>query len=208
MTPCSVETEWCLFDMHEGPAMTRPSPRRCASGWLRLSGLTLVGALLGSLGVRAGDATAAERNGAGAGSPAAPPVKLATLGEASPEFAQKTGRAFLNVLDLSLPEMADVKVRVDAGDRLGALDVYRDLLVNHLKKLTRNQKLGAMHPHWNYSGSEDLLKGYVLIGRHAGGISVNYLGFPGAIDWFKIGVDRVYPYVREFLKPFSIRLDH
>lgn len=127
----------------------------------------------------------------GSGSPAAQPVKLATMGEASPEFAEETAQAFLKLLDLTIPEMAEVKTHADKADWTGALDAYRDLLINNLKRITHDKKLEPLHAHWNASGSEDLLEGYVLTGRHAGGVSVNYLGKPGQIDWFKIGVDFV-----------------
>jgi hypothetical protein len=158
-----------------------------------LSALSLISLLLLAplTALQAHDTGMTAKHLLAADSPAAPPVKLATSGEASPEFAAETASKFLSLLDLSQPELARVKELAEQKDLIGALDAYRDLLIAHLKDLTHQEKLDAMRPHENASGSEDLLEGYVLIGRHAGGVSVNYLGHPGAIDWFKIGVDKV-----------------
>ena len=124
------------------------------------------------------------------GSPAAPPVKLATNGEAGLEFTAQTAQAFLPLLDISRPEMAKVKAFADQRNWAGALDAYRDLLFDVLKKggdSTEKVVADRKVP----DGTVEMLKGTLWIGRQARGFSINHIGQPGAIDWFKIGVDRV-----------------
>ncbi len=126
-------------------------------------------------------------------SPEAPPVKLATLNQESPAFTAETAQRFLPLLDLTHPELAEVKAQADQPNWADALDAYRDLLVAHLKTKTRFAKPDqwVLFPHWDRSRPDELLAGTACLGRHDGGASINYIGLPGAIDWFKIGVDQI-----------------
>ncbi len=161
---------------------TRPSL------WRR-TGIGRVFASVGALVLICCTAFTAQSALSTSGSPAAPPVKLATMGEASPEFTAQTAQTFLPLLDLSLPELAKVKVEAEKRNWAGALDAYRDLLLDELKKpASRPEKI--IFDQKMSDDTVEMLKGTVRIGRLAGGVSVNDIGLPGAIDWFKIGVDR------------------
>ena len=91
----------------------------------------------------------------------------------------------LELLDLSRPELAEVRARAEADDLPGALREYRSLLARRMAKLPAQKS----HSFWLHSPAEAdrLLEGELITARY-GDTKVLYtvpIGKPGRIDFFK-----------------------
>jgi len=113
-----------------------------------------------------------------------------TEASAGPIDEQTTavGKQFFELIDLETPGLGKVRKLVQSSDYSAALDAYRDVLLDSL----RTRDYGELINHWGgVSEADEMLKGMVRIQRHAGGVSRNQIGLPGAINWIKPTVDEI-----------------
>ena len=114
--------------------------------------------------------------------PVAPGAKLDAAG------IEALGKKFFERIDLGTPGLEKPRGLVEKGSYKEALDAYRDVLLDDLKK----RDCGKMGLQWSgNSDADELMKGVARISRHAGGISKNNIGLPGAIEWTKPTVDEI-----------------
>jgi hypothetical protein len=116
-----------------------------------------------------------------------PAIPLAARQELSAEQITALGKEFFELVDLQTPGLEKARGLVAESDFSAALNAYRDALLDDLK----NRDFGEMVTHWGVSSADEMLQGIVRLKRHAGGISKNNIGLPGAIDWVKPTVDEI-----------------
>lgn len=103
-----------------------------------------------------------------------PPAKPATV-----------STLLMDLLDLSRPDLAQVRARAEAGDHPGALRQYRTFLAGRMVKLPAQKG----HSYWLHSpaDADRLLEGELITARY-GNDKVHYtvpIGKPGQINFFK-----------------------
>lgn len=91
--------------------------------------------------------------------------------------------AAVKLLDLSKPELSEVKTAADTGDYTKALEIYRDIFFKRAQGYAdKGYMKSARSP--QAGRADDLLQNYVNIGDDSGNTRRLYMGESGKWNWF------------------------
>lgn len=113
------------------------------------------------------------------------PAKLAANGQATPAEIDAIASQFFAMIDLHTPGLEKAAAAWQHHDAQAALDAYRDALMAHMvhRPMDTYPQPGDTH-------ADALMRGEITQYRSSGGMSINQIGQPGAIDWFKATIDK------------------
>ncbi len=114
-----------------------------------------------------------------------------TWEEASQSEERTVGKDLFSRIDLSLPELAEVKRLADREDYEAALHAYKDYFIDKLARL----QLGKERPGFGNRGTaEQAMNGYITAYTPPDGTTVHYIGEPGQVQWYVVSEeDPNYP---------------